>query len=184
MLLHLSLWGTVYLHAAGTLRPAMLVRESLQTRPDLAGTALDHLDFSEGRLAIHVSVRPRGCVVNLRPTDPMIPIWRKLGTKMHRYAFYPSPIFEPYLTVHGVQACSWLAAHAALLSPVGFVVLPPVFYVPEDRNCFFILFRSCHWSQKEEAANTILQSSTSRLFGVSFWTCFDTSLEVSMVTKY
>ena len=39
----------------GTLYLAMKY-ESLQTRPDLAGTALDHLDSSEGRFAIHVSV--------------------------------------------------------------------------------------------------------------------------------
>lgn len=39
----------------GTLYLAMKY-ESLQTRPDLAGTALDHLDSSEGRFAIHVSL--------------------------------------------------------------------------------------------------------------------------------
>lgn len=84
-------------------------------------------------------------------------------------------ILRPYST---------LLAHAAIFSPVGFEVLPPVVCVPEDRNCFFILFRSCHGSQKKEDAEVIFQSSTSLMFRVSFWTCFETFLEVSMVTKY
>jgi hypothetical protein len=146
---------SLYLQAAGTLRLAMSVRESLQTRPDLAGTALDHLDSSEGRLAIHVSVgtswlrrQPAAHV----PHDP------------HRNARIPVVLNCAWYSVSHTAA-PWLLASKCLL-----VVPTPSLLVLYDLRFYQlrfvgrkIPFRSCHWRQKRVLWNI---------------------LRISMITKY